>query len=114
MCGSGAKREIKTLETVSLSDQVPDEKTLGELWGLHGLEERNYSSGERLNLLDTWIGILYGEDVSKDLRLQSRVEESRQRQMKANMPYYEGKDSPHYHFASPVDSLIRALSKELP
>ena len=108
------EREINKLETELLSDQVPDEKDLESLWWLHGLEERKYLSDERLSLLGGWIDILYGEDVSKDLRLQSRVEESRQRQMKANMPYYEGKDLPHYHFASPVDSLIRALSKELP
>jgi len=107
------KSEIKALEEEPQSDQAPDEKDLESLWWLHGLEDRKYTSDERLNLLGGWIDILYGEDVAKDLRIQSRVDESRQRQMKANRPYYEGKDSPHYHFGSPVDSVIRTLSKEL-
>ena len=108
------KREINELESEALSGQVPDEKDLESLWWLHGLEDRKYTSDERLNLVSDWVGILYGTDAPKDLRLQSRVDESRERQMKANLPYYEGKDSPHYHFGSPVDSVIRTLSAELP
>lgn len=106
-------REIKVLEMEPLSSVVPDDKNLESLWMIHGLDELNYSSDERLNLLSTWIDILYGTAVTKNLRLGARLDESRRRQFYANRSYYEGKDAPHFHFASPVDSLVRELSAEL-
>ena len=107
------KREIKALETESLSDQVPDKKDLESLWMLHGLEKSKYSSNERLCLIETWIVILYGTDETKNINLKQKANEISKRQMKANLHWYEDKGAAHFLFSSPVDSLIRQLSEEL-
>jgi hypothetical protein len=109
------KMNIKALEAESLSDDVPDEKTLGSLWWLHGLEDRDYSCDERVSLLDTWISVLYGEDAATNLRLQSRVAKIAEQNYKVNLPYAQGKEgAAHFILASPVDTLLRQLSEELP
>lgn len=109
------RREIKALETESLSGQVPEEKTLESLWELHGLDECESSLDERMNLLSDWVDTLYSEDVSKNLRLKSKVEVIVARRFKINLPYYQGKEgAAHFLLTPPVDSLLRQLSAELP
>ena len=109
------EREVQALETESLSDEVPDKKNVESMWRLHGLDEREYSLDEQLNLLDTWIGILYGEDVTKNLGLKQRVNEIAERRVMINLPYYQGEEgAAHFRLAPPVDSLVRQLSEEFP
>ena len=79
------------------------------------MEDRIYSRDERLNLLDAWIGVLYGQDVTKNLGLKQRVDEIAERRVMINLPYYQGEEgAAHFRLASPVDSLVRQVSKELP
>ena len=108
------EREIQAIESELLSDQVPDRKDVESLWRLHGLDERKYSLDERVNLLSNWIDTLYGKDASNNLRLKSKAEDIAERNFKANLPCYEDKDAPHFRFVSPVDSMARQLSEELP
>lgn len=113
------KRSLKTEiagENINPTNtETPTIKTLESLWQLHGLDEYKYSSEERLELLSEWIEILYGKRIAEGLNLNQRVEAMAIRHAEANRPYYEGKsDAPHFYFVSPVDSLIRELSEELP
>jgi hypothetical protein len=108
------EREIQTLETELLSEQVPDSKDVESLWRLHGLDERKYSLDERMSLLSSWIDILYGKDVSQKLNLKSRVAEIADRSLKANLRCYEDMGAPHFRFASPVNSVVYQVTKELP
>ena len=108
------EREIREIDAESLSDKVPDEKDVESLWGLHGLDNRKYSLDERVNLLDAWIGVLYGNDASNDLRLKYRAEQIAERNFKANLACHEDKNAPHFLFVSPVDSLARQVSEKLP
>jgi hypothetical protein len=109
------EREIREIETESLSGQVPDEKDVESLWRLHGLDERECSLDMRLTLLDAWISILYGKGVSENVGLRSRGEGIAERRFNINLPYYQGKEgAPHFLLASPVDTLVRQLSDELP
>lgn len=111
----GLKSVIRKLEKEALSTQVPDEKVLELLWELHGMGTYEYPFAERLNLLGSWIDILYGKEVADNLGLKTRVDEISKRHMETNRSYYEGKDgAPHFFFMPPVESLIGALSEELP
>ena len=95
--------------------EVPKIKTLELLWHLHGLNEYQYDSAEKIELLKIWLEILYGEENTKSLNINQRVKTISGRHVKANIPYYQGKEgAAHYHFVSPVDALIRELSDELP
>ena len=108
------KFKIKELETGNLPNQFPTKKILEELWLIHGMSSRKYSSDEALGLLERWLDTLYGDEVSK-LQLSVRIKEICNRQMKTNLPYYEGKpNAAHFHFIAPIEVLIQELSLELP
>lgn len=108
------EKEILVLEAEQLSDQVPDVKDVESLWRIHGLDERKYSLTERASLLESWVGVLYGKDVSDKLRLKFRAGVIARRNLRANQCCYEDMDAPHFRFASPVDTLVRQVSEELP
>lgn len=109
------KTEIAGKNTNPTNTETPTIKTLESLWQLHGLDEYKYSSEDRLELLSKWIEILYGKRIAEGLNLNQRVEAMAIRHAEANRPYYEGKgDALHFHLVSPVGSLIRELSEELP
>jgi len=109
------KSDIKELENEILQAQLPTNKVLAELWRLHGMCSRKYSSDEIVRLLRDWINILYGEDVCKKLQLNNRVREISARQMTANSPYYKDKSkAAHFHFVALVNVLINELTFELP
>lgn len=109
------KTEIAGENIKPTNTETPTIKTLESLWQLHGLNEYKYSSAERLELLSKWIEILYGKKIAEGLNLNQRVEAIAIRHVEANRPYYEGKsEALHFSFVSPVDSLMRELSEELP
>lgn len=65
-------------------------------------------------LLRGWLETLYGDDIARSANPEVRARDIAKGQMKANRPYYEGEDAPHFHFALPIDSLVQALTEELP
>lgn len=109
------KKEITDEEVNPDIASTPKIKTLGALWQLHGLDEYKHSSDERVELLSKWLEILYEKNVVVDLDINNRVKAIAASHVEANRPYYEGQNgAAHFHFVSPVESLIRELSEELP
>jgi len=108
------KAQIKYLETNPYPTHAPNKKTLESLWDIYGMEKDNYSQDERMNLLNTWIENLYGKKILESLNLKSKIKQIAENHRKANQPYYEGEEAPHYHFMPPFDELISNLSEELP
>lgn len=127
--------EIRRLRSCPLPLGEASVGTLDALWSLHGLENDPLSfhddlatwaflhgphndvdhSEMALNLLCQWVDILYGTGRSVDLKIHERAREIERQMGEANRPYYEGqKGAPHYHFGSPLESLIKELSDELP
>ena len=107
------KRQIRAL-SMSVQSDVPSTKTIEALWKHCGLESRALSWDECLELLARWIGILYGEACASNINVESRALAIAQRQVEANMPFYEGKERPHFHFTPPIEALVGVLSNELP
>ena len=108
------EKAILVLETESLSGQAPDVKNLESLWALHGLDERECSHDQQISVLCGWIDVLYGENASECLNINTKVGDITGRNLQANLRCYEDVDAPHFRFASPVDSLVRQVSEELP
>ncbi len=110
------KREIKALRTKPIDTQVPSEKTLLALWGLHGIRDHlDPYPDEILTLLNSWVEILYGERLAKALSLEARFNANAKRQWEANEPYYARKEGAvHLNFPTPVDCVIRRVSEKLP
>jgi hypothetical protein len=108
------KKKISMLSADLTSADIPVKKGLESLWQLEGLEQWTYSEKERLDLLCSWVNILYGKNLEKNLKLRHRVDEISEHQREANRPYFEGKNAPHFNFVAPIDYLISVLSKELP
>lgn len=108
------KQQILALCSSAIS-KAPSSKTLEELWYQCGLDYGSaLSTEERLELLAKWLVVLYGETRASAINLETRVTAIGQRRVAANMPYYEGKEAPHFHFSPPIESLVRELSHELP
>ena len=105
------RSRIRKLRTEATSVDVPEEKTIGGLWKLHGLEIHSYgySSDEILDLLGKWIDTLYVTGYSETLDLHKRVNEIARQHGEANRT-----PDLDIYFAPPVVSLINQLFKELP
>jgi hypothetical protein len=103
------RSKIKEFTVEAISFDVPEVKTIGELWKLHGLGKDGYSHDEKLDLLCMWIDALYGTGYSEALDLRKRVQEIAHRHGEANLT-----PDLHIYFVPPVESLISKLSEELP
>ncbi len=107
---------VKSDKDIFTSD-IPKDNTLWSLWILYGLKENTFSSVERISLVRDWIDILYGQAVTSKLNIEERVKETIDRNAEAGKHFYESSKGEHHNcilFMNPVDSVIRALSEELP
>lgn len=109
------KRMIALDPSSAADAESPAEKSIADLWSLHGLNESGSSIDERLELLSKWVAILYGERTATELDIKQRHAAIAERQFKANRSWYEGKeDAFHFMFSPPMRVLIEQLSQELP
>lgn len=93
--------------------KAPRAKTLNALWASCELPD-GLGLDEGATLLQKWLEILYGGDIAGSTNCATRASDIAKEQIEANRPYYEGDDSPHFHFAFPIDSLLHRLTEELP
>lgn len=91
----------------------PKSKTLDALWRACDLFEE-LSAEHSVELLNKWLVVLYGQELAESVNVEARIDTIIQQQLKANLPFYEGSNAPHFHFASPTKVLIRELTEKLP
>jgi len=112
------KRDLKkslNKHTMDISNwQPPRCKTIFELWNYLELDYSDHYDALK-NILNEWLTIIYGEEISQNIEIDSRLKEIAESHSKANKDYYDGvPGAPHFTFASPLETLIRNLSDELP
>lgn len=112
------RRELKkrlykyTMDISSM--QLPKCKTIFELWNFLDLDYSDNHDALK-NILNEWLIIIYGKEISQNVEIESRLKEIAESHGKANKDYYDGvPGAPHFTFASPLETLIRNLSDELP
>jgi hypothetical protein len=94
--------------------EVPEEKTIWELWRWYGLDKGS-SEAEQLRLLSLWVEMLYGRAVRQQFDFKAMLFEIRNRNFEANTPYYNGdRSAPFFFFNDNASSLAIALSGKLP
>jgi hypothetical protein len=94
--------------------EVPEEKTLWELWRWYGLDKGS-SEAEQLRLLSLWVEMLYGRALRQQFDFKAMLFEIRNRNFEANTPYYNGdRTAPFFFFNDNASSLAIALSGKLP
>jgi hypothetical protein len=108
------KRQIKALEEAPLSIAEPYIKTLDNLWALHGLKRREYPDEIRLNLLCTWIDMLYGYGMSEKLNIRNWYTAILKYQEKMNRRSRLDPWATSYLFEPTIEAMIRMLSEKLP
>ncbi|MEW6077103.1 MAG: hypothetical protein AB1724_04790 [Thermodesulfobacteriota bacterium] len=107
-------KKIRALESATLSDKAPKEKTLSALWQIYGmappaiyyLAPDDYG----LDLLKKWIEILYGRKTLDELDLDRRIEQIAEGYARA----HRNNEGIRFVFGPPVETLINQLSTELP
>lgn len=108
------RKQIKEFQRVKLPYETPTQKNIEELWRCYGIDER-FGLKQQLQLLNTWLELLYDEKIVKRLDIAKRAAEIGRRESEANARYFEGeKKSMHYSFAPIANTLVRALVDELP
>lgn len=108
------KKELQDLETPSPSYQYPEEENIASLWRRYGIHKR-FGIEQQMQLIESWIEILYGNDTLKRLDLYARLGQIKRAHFDANTPYYSGdEDAPHFSFLADADSLVREIAEELP
>jgi len=92
----------------------PETKTILALWHLYGIDKNRHGEHRAIRLLNQWLDILYCAGTAKELDVEGRCSQDRQRNIKMNMPSYTDVNAPHFHFRSPFDCVLEQVSGELP
>ncbi len=107
-------REIKLLKKQNIDYINYKYVTLIDFWNSRGLNDRKYTEQEQINLIESWINILFSPEKTENLDIISKLNDIKVSNIEANKPYYNGiNGAAHYYFQSPIISLIEYLSSEL-
>lgn len=91
--------------------KYPLEKTLNQLWKLHGLK---HIGDEELPLLNEWLDILFGFGTATRIDLKSRQLKIAKGYNSVNAPYHRGDaDAAHFNFPNSFDTAVGIVSHEL-
>jgi hypothetical protein len=91
--------------------QYPTEKTLNQLWSLHGFK---HIGDEELPLLDEWLDILFGLGTAARIDFMARQLKVAKGHNFVNEAYYRGEaGAAHFSFPSSSRTAIGIVSNEL-
>lgn len=91
--------------------KYPTEKTLNQLWTLHGFK---HIGDEELPLLNEWLDILFGSGTAARIDLKSRQLKVAKGYNSVNAPYHRGDaDAAHFSFPNSFNTAVGIVSHEL-
>jgi hypothetical protein len=91
--------------------EYPSEKSLNQLWSLHGFR---HIGDEELPLLNEWLDILFGLGTAARIDLKARQLKVAKGHNFVNAPYYRGDaDAAHFNFPSSFNTAVGIVSNEL-
>jgi len=93
---------------------LPENKSVLELWRLHGINQNRHGEHRAIWLLNQWLDMLYGEGTAKSLDVEGRCRQRQQTHIRMNAPFYQEENAPHFHFRNPFDCVLEKVSEELP
>jgi hypothetical protein len=91
--------------------EYPTEKSLNQLWALHGFK---HIGDEELPLLNEWLDILFGLGTAARIDFKARQLKVAKGHNFVNAPYYRGDaDAAHFSFPSSSNTALWIVSNEL-